>query len=205
MIAAGAMAFSSIFCCDQQPEVAPNKNGKLALRRSWVLGRIFESLPRIFALAGALAILIVGPLISMPSGMEIQGANAGNMTPGLNDGHGDRKRANRGFPIRRFRFFLIVFYSKAEGCAVFMDYHLVWGVSFSRAAQPMWCISLVFGGRWIGGRRLPIRYAPSFPWRQRFLLWPLLPKILAIPSPETIETGKWRTAKGESGFGTYAE
>lgn len=82
MIAAGAMAFSSIFVVTNSLRLfayKPQNDHRSTAR----LRTVLTTVPRFLTPAGALAALIVVPMIFMPGGMDIQGAITSAMAPSL--------------------------------------------------------------------------------------------------------------------------
>ncbi len=183
MAAAGAMTFSSLFVV----------LGSLRLRRAPLeafvppkrpLRQGLELLPRVLAPAAALATLLVVPMLAMGEGAEIRGVLAGTMTPGLMMvmaiANGLIAVSYASIPV-----FLVVFKARRK------DLPFSW-VLFLFGAFILACGTTHFVhvvGLW----------RPVDAWQAAVdtvcalasvgtavVLWPLLPRILALPSPEQL-------------------
>lgn len=180
MFAAGAMAFSSIFVVTNSLRLRRYKVQTFTPRKT-ILSQSLELLPHIIAPAVCLAILIIGPMWLMPGKMEIKGAISGTMTPLLMM---VMALANAIIAISyaSIPFFLIVFVRKRKdmpftwiiflfglfilACGTTHIMHVIglwWEVNWWQATVDALCaiISLATA----------------------IVLWPYLPKLLAIPSP----------------------
>jgi PAS domain S-box-containing protein len=184
MFAAGAMAFSSIFVITNSLRLKAYKVQTFAPKKS-ILRQSLELLPHIIAPAVALAILIILPMVFMPGEMDIRGANTDNMTPFVMMVMA-LSNAIIAISYASIPFFLIVFVRKRKdmpftwiiflfglfilACGTTHIMHVIglwWPVNWEQATVDAICaiISLATA----------------------IVVWPYLPKILAIPSPAQLK------------------
>ncbi len=180
MVAAGAMVFSSLFVVTNSLRLrrAPLE-AFVAPKPTWRRGLALA--PRVLAPAVALAALIVVPMLAMADGAEIRGALPGTMTPALMMvmaiANGVIAVSYASIPI-----FLVVFKVRRKDLpfswvlALFGLFILACGTThFVHVLGLWWPVG------WWQATVDSICAAASL--ATAVVLWPLLPKILALPSP----------------------
>lgn len=183
MIAAGAMAFSSIFVVNNSLRLRGYQERPLAAPESpWRRGVALA--PRVLAPAGALAILIVVPMLTMAGGTEIRGAIVGNMTPLLMMvmaiANGLISISYWSIPV-----FLMVFIARRRDLpfswvvVLFGAFILACGTTHFVHIIGLWW-QVDWWQAWVDSICAAVSLATAV------VIWPLLPKMLAIPSPEQL-------------------
>jgi Cu+-exporting ATPase len=185
MIAAGAMAFSSLFVVTNSLRLDTAAARVVALRGS--AGRqVLRLLPRILAPAAALAVLLAVPILTMAAGAEIRNAITGNMTPllmmAMAISNGLIAVSYASIPV-----FLVAFVKRRKDLP--FSWVLVLFGGFILACGTTHFVHIV--GIWrqvdwwqaaVDGACAVISLATAI------VIWPLLPRLLSIPSPAQLRT-----------------
>ncbi len=193
MLAAGAMAFSSLFVVTNSlrlrrlplaPSPAPERSGaRRRLPEAFHLppGDLLRLVPRVAAPAAALAALLVLPLVTMAAGPEIKGALPGTMTPALMMvmavANGVIAVSYASIPV-----FLVAFAVRRK------DLPFSWVVvlfgAFILACGATHLVHVVGIWRQVDWWQAGVDSAcAAISLASAIVIWPLLPRLLAIPSP----------------------
>lgn len=185
MMAAGAMSFSSLFVVGNSlrlrrlpvqvaPLTAPER--KLAQPR-----RLVGLIPRILAPAAVLCVLIVVPMATMAAGAEIRGAIMGNMTPpimmAMAVSNGIIAVSYASIPV-----FLLAFVSRRKDIP--FSWVLVLFGAFILACGATHFVHVIGIWREVDAWQVGVDAAcAAISLVSAVVIWPLLPKMLAFPSP----------------------
>gem|GEM_PF-192522 len=183
MVAAGAMAFSSIFVVSNSLRLRGYKIDGLARIKS-LPSQILEMFPRIIVPAGTLAALIVVPMVAMPEAMTIRAAVMGDTAPlimmVMAISNGLTAISYFSIPL-----FLVVFVNKRKDIP-FSRIFIMFG-AFILACGTTHMMHVI--GLWapVDGWQAAVDSITAFiSVASAILLWPLLPRFLAFPSPEQL-------------------
>ena len=185
MLAAGAMAFSSLFVVSNSLRLRAVSAEAASPPRS-VSRQILALVPRVAAPAAALALLIVVPMLTMAQGVEIRGAIASSMP------------SNLMMVMAIANGLIAVSYASVP---VFLAVMVA-----KRRDIPFSWVLVLFGAFIFACGSTHVMHVIGI-WRQvdwwqavvdsitavvslttAIVLWPLLPKLLAIPSPEQLRS-----------------
>jgi len=184
MFAAGSMAFSSIFVVTNSLRLRAYKIQTFIPEKS-IFRQAIDMLPKVIIPFLALAILIVLPMVFMPGSMEIQGAITGEMTPVLMMVMA-LSNALIAIAYSSIPFFLIVFVRKRK------DMPFTWIIFlfglFILACGTTHIVHVI--GLW-----RPVNWWQAFvdalcaliSLATAVAVWPVLPKLLSIPSPKQLK------------------
>jgi len=177
------MAFSSLFVVTNSLRMRKFKMPEFTLPKSF-LREVMELTPRVLAPAAALAVLIILPMVAMPGNSEIKGVLPTTMTPLLMMvmalANGLIAISYASIPV-----FLIAFTRKRKdlpfswAIVLFGAFILVCGTTHFVHIVGLWR-NVDWYQATIDSLCAVISLATAV------IVWPLLPKLLAIPSPEQL-------------------
>ncbi len=185
MFAAGAMAFSSLFVVTNSLRLRSCNLRSVFPRKSFLMKSV-EILLGVAAPALALVALIVGPMLFMPGTMEIANAKIGTMTPTLMMVMAI-SNALIGVSYASIPIFLIAFLRKRK------DMPFSWVITLFGAfilACGSTHITHVIGlWRQVDWQQATVdTFCAVVSVATAVVLWPTLPKLLAIPSPSQLRS-----------------
>lgn len=206
MLAAGAMTFSSLFVVTNSlrlrraalaPALAPRTafqvlrsllhqpDSFIPVRQS-ALRIPHSAIARVLAPAAALAVLVVVPMVTMASGPEIRGAIPGTMTPALMMvmaiANGLIAISYASIPV-----FLVVFVMKRRDVP-FSWVAVLFG-AFILACGTTHFVHVIGIWREVDWWQAAVdSLCAAVSLASAVVLWPLLPKLLAIPSPAQLRS-----------------
>jgi Cu+-exporting ATPase len=180
MFAAGAMAFSSLFVVTNSLRMKKRETTKPEAPKSF-FREVVELTPRVLAPAAALAVLIILPMAGMPGNAEIKGVLPNTMTPLLMMvmaiANGLIAISYASIPV-----FLVAFTRKRKdlpfswALVLFGAFILVCGTTHFVHIVGLWR-NVDWWQAAVDSICAVISLATAV------VVWPLLPKLLAIPSP----------------------
>jgi P-type Cu+ transporter len=183
MFAAGAMAFSSIFVVTNSLRLRGYQVQTFVLPKS-PLRQIGELVPRVLAPVSVLMLMVVVPLVNMPGGMNFPGLKSGSMTPLLmmvmTVSNSVTAISYASIPV-----VLAVIVKKRKDIpfswvfTLFSAFILACGATHLMHMVGLWAPV----DQW---QALADAICAMISVATAILLWPLLPQMLAIPSPEQL-------------------
>lgn len=184
MFAAGAMAFSSIFVVTNSLRLRSYRIQNYTLKKN-ILRQSIDLIPRILAPVTALAVLIIGPMVFMPNAnMVIKNANPGEMTPILMMVMAI-SNALIAVSYASIPFFLIIFTRKRKDMP-FTWIIFLFGMFILACGTThiMHVIGLWWSVNW--WQAIVDSLCALASLATAIVVWPILPKLLSIPSPKQL-------------------
>ncbi len=185
MLAAGAMAFSSLFVVSSSLRLrSRGLRARPPPRSGW--RQALQGLPRLAAPSAALVTLIVVPMVTMGAGTEIRGALSGDMAPTammvMAVANGLIAISYGSIPV-----FLGVFVAKRK------DLPFSWVITlfgaFILACGATHFVHVIGVWQPVGWWQAGVdAVCAAISLASAIVLWPMLPKILALPSPAQLRT-----------------